>query len=210
METRVFLIRHGITDWHEQGKLLGRADRPLCHTGLEQARRAALALAGVAIAEVISSPLMRALQTAELLGKQAGIEVARDHRLTDFKVGHWQGMHLADITSTREYRELLADPRSSRIPEGEHLDEARKRAVAAVEQALEDNPSGDAIAIITHAGVIRLLLAHYMGASAINMYHRLRVSPGSISVLSFAHDQLPRVLAINWCGALADVLEHRS
>jgi broad specificity phosphatase PhoE len=166
--------------------------------GLEQAAAAAEGLAGAHIAEVISSPLVRALQTAELIGKKFGIEVARDPRLIDFRVGRWEGMTYDDIEASPEYQRFLANPLSERIPGGENLGEVETRAVAAIDQALEDNPSGDAIAVITHAGIIRVLLAHYLGSPAAN-YHRIRVSPGSVSVLSFADDrELPRVLAVNW------------
>lgn len=207
METQVLLIRDGLTDWHREGKVLGHRDIPLNSQGLAQARDAAHALEGVSIAEVISSPLVRALQTAELIGKKFGIEVARDPRLVDFRVGKWEGMTYAEVAANSEYQEFIHDPLSERIPGAESLNDVRQRAVAAVEQALEDNPSGDAIAVITHAGIIRVLLTHYLGSPPAN-YHRIRVGPGSISVLSFASDQeLPRVLAVNWVGALLKVFD---
>ena len=78
---------------------------------------------------------------------------------------------------------------------------------AELEQALADSPSGESIAVVTHAGIIRVLLAHYLGSPPAN-YHRIRVSPGSVSVLSFADDRdLPRVLATNCVGTLAGVLD---
>lgn len=198
VETRVYLIRHGITDWHRERRVLGQRDMALNAEGMEQANQAAEGLGGLNIAEVISSPLVRALQTAELVGAKFGIEVARDPRLIDFRVGKWEGMVYDDIEASPEYQRFLANPLSERIPGGENLEEVKTRAVAAIEQALEDNPSGDAIAVITHAGIIRVLLTHYLGSPAAN-YHRIRVAPGSISVLSFTDDrELPRVLAVNW------------
>jgi phosphoserine phosphatase len=205
LDTKVFLIRHGVTDWHRDGKLLGQRDIPLNEEGRAQAERAAAGLDGIAIAEVLSSPLLRALQTAEAIGERARIEVARDPRLTDFRVGKWEGRTYGDIAATEEYQRYLADPLTERIPGGESLQEVQQRATAAIEQALADNPSGDAIAVVTHAGVIRILLAHYLGSAPAN-YHRIRVSPGAISVLAFADDrELPRVLAINWRPVLAGI-----
>ncbi|MCG8421759.1 MAG: histidine phosphatase family protein [Proteobacteria bacterium] len=204
MDTKVFLIRHGVTDWHREGKLLGRRDIPLNADGIAQAQRAADGLVGIALAEVISSPLQRALHTAQIVARQFGIEVARDHRLIDFEVGHWSGMRLDDIAVTAAYREFLANPLSTHIPGGENLEQVRKRAVDAIEQALEDNPPGADIAAVTHSGVIRVLLAHYLGAPPAT-YHRLQVSSASISVLAFSDDQLPRVLTCNWS---ADRLAH--
>jgi phosphoserine phosphatase len=206
VETKVLLIRHGVTDWHEQGRVLGQRDLPLSQTGVEQIRETAAALDGVKLAEIITSPLQRALQSAEILGRRHGIEVARDPRLTDFQLGKWSGMALADIAATPEYQRFLASPTEGRIPGGESLEEIRRRAVAAIEQAITDNPSGDAIAIVSHAGVIRVVLAHYLGSPAGN-YHRIRVAPGSASILSFADDrELPRLLGVNLSGSVAKVV----
>jgi len=208
LETRVFLIRHGITDWHREGRVLGQRDIALNDEGLEQARAAAAALTDAPIVEVISSPLVRALQTAELIGQTFGIEVARDPRLIDLRVGKWEGMTYEEVAAHSEYKEFIQDPLSERIPGAESLSDIKTRAVAAIEQAIEDNPSGDAIAVVTHAGIIRVLLTHYLGSPPAN-YHRIRVAPGSVSVLSFADDrELPRVVAVNWVASLAGVLEN--
>jgi broad specificity phosphatase PhoE len=206
LETRVFLIRHGVTDWHGEQKLLGQRDIPMNEEGLAQARAAAAALAGAGIIEVLSSPLLRAIQTAEIIGEAFGVQIARDPRLSDFRVGRWEGMTYADIGATEEYKKYIDNPLTERIPGGESLLEVQARSVRAVEQTLADNPSGDAICVVTHAGVIRLLLTHYLGSTPAN-YHRIRVAPGAISILAFSDDrELPRVLAVNWCANLDQVL----
>jgi broad specificity phosphatase PhoE len=198
METMVFLIRHGVTDWHQERRVLGHRDVALNSEGLRQSQAVAEALKGVPIAEVISSPMLRAVQTAEVVAQQYSIEIARDPRLADFRVGKWEGMAYDDVLHSPEYQRFVADPLSERIPGGEDLKQIRDRAIGAVEQALEDTPAGESVAIITHAGIVRVVLAHYLGSNLAN-YHRLRVSPGSVSILSFADDRdLPRVLAVNW------------
>ena len=207
METRVFLIRHGITDWHASKRVLGQRDIPLSAKGLAQASAVAELLEGVPISEVISSPLSRAAQTAEAIGQRFALDVARDTRLIDFRLGRWTGMTYEEVSASAEYQRFFADPLSERIPDGETLSEIRARSVSAVEQALEDSPSGDAIALVTHAGIIRVVLAHYLGSHPSN-YHRIRVSPGSISVLSFRDGhELPRVLATNLTTSLAETLD---
>ena len=203
----MFLIRHGVTEWHHQGRVLGRKDIPLSEDGLAQARSAASLFGELAIGDLISSPLQRALQTAEIVAKRFDLDVARDPRLSDFDVGKWAGQTYEAVAATAEYQRYIADPRTLGIPGGENLEDVRVRAVGALEQALADSPSGESIAVVTHAGIIRVLLAHYLGSPPAN-YHRIRVSPGSISVLSFADDrELPRVLATNCVGTLAGVLD---
>ena len=206
METTVFLIRHGVTAWHAEGRVLGQRDIPLSDAGIAQAEEAAAAVRGVKMSEVLSSPLQRAIQTAEIIGQAAGIEVARDPRLIDFQLGKWTGMTYDDVAKNEEYQRFVQQPDAERIPGGESLDDIRRRAVSAVEQALADNATGDALAIVTHAGIIRVLITHYMGSPPAN-YHRVRVSPGSISILGFSDDrQLPRVLAVNLVGSVDRVL----
>ena len=206
METTVFLIRHGVTDWHREQRVLGQRDVALNADGINQSQAAATALAGVPVGEVLASPLVRAVQTAEIIAGQYGIEVARDPRLTDFRVGKWEGMSYDEIARSPDYQRFLANPLSEAIPGGEDMKQIRERSVAAVEQALEDAPQGESVVIVSHAGIVRVLLSYYLGSNPAN-YHRLRVSPGSVSVLSFEKDrELPRVLAVNWMGALKDVL----
>lgn len=206
LETTVFLIHPGATNWHRDGQLLGRRDIAMNDQGRAQAERVAECLAGAGIAEVIASPLQRAVQTATLIGQRFGIDVARDHRLIDFHIGQWEGKPPDEVLASDEYQQFAANPMTVRVPGGETMHEVKNRAVAAVEQALEDNPAGATIAIVTHARVIRVLLTHYMGASP-SAYHCLRIHPGSISVLAFSHEShRPRILAINWSGSLADIL----
>ena len=206
METTVYLVRHGVTDWHRDRRVLGQRDIGLNALGLSQAHNVANALAERPITEILSSPMLRAVQTAEIVAAPFKTEVARDPRLADFRVGKWEGMCYDDVSASEEYQRFLADPLSQRIPGGEDLGQIRDRAVSGVEQALRDAPAGESIAIVTHAGIIRVILAHYLG-SHLGEYHRLRVSPGSISVLSFHDDRTPpRVLCLNWMTHLEESL----
>ena len=204
MATRVFLIRHGVTTWHEDDRLVGQRDVPLSQAGVAQSEKAAAALAEISVADVIASPLQRAMQSAEIITASHGIQVARDPRLTDFRVGEWSGMTFAELEKRSDYQRFLDTGEA--MDGGEGLDEITERATAAIEQAVEDSPSGDDIAVVTHAGIIRVLLSSYLGATS-GKWHQLRVSPGSISVLSFVSSaDSPRVLAINHCSSLAEVL----
>jgi broad specificity phosphatase PhoE len=206
LQTTVFLVRNCETEWAKTQRVLGRRDLPLSDAGTQQAVAAAERLAKAEVAEVLSSPLLRAVETAERIATLHKIEVARDPRLTDFQAGRWEGMRYEDVLADQEFQSFLRDPRSHSIPGGELLETVRERVVGSIEQALEDNDVGSNIVVVTHAGVVRVLLAHYLGMSLAN-YHRLRVGAGSISVLRFDSDrELPRVLAVNHGAALDGVL----
>jgi len=197
VQTTVLLIRHGVTDWHREGRLLGHRDIGLNADGINQSHAAAKALRDLVVTEIMCSPLVRAVQTADIIAGQFDLEVARDPRLTDLNPGIWEGMAWADIADSPAYRKFIADPLTEAIPGGDSLISAQTRAVRSIEQALSDNPAGSCILIVSHAAPIRLLLAHYLGMHVAN-YHRLTVQPGSVSVLRFGSDrELPRILGVN-------------
>ena len=198
METTVFIVRHGITDWHVERRVLGHRDVGMNRTGLLQAQSVAAALADVTIGEIISSPLLRAVQTADILAEKRGGAITRDPRLSDFRVGKWESLSYDEVAAREDYQKFNADPLHEKLPSGEGLPQIRDRAVGAIDQALRDAPTGESIAAVTHAGIARVILAHYLGLDLAG-YHRLELLPGSISVLSFRDDRNPpRVLALGW------------
>jgi broad specificity phosphatase PhoE len=197
LNSTVFLVRHGETDWTRERRLLGQRDLGLNADGLNHAHAAAMGLKGVEITEVISSPLLRAVQTAEVIGGLCDMDVARDPRLIEMAIGRWEGMPYDAALVDPGYQAFLDDPEENPVPGGERIGELRDRAVAAVQQGLGDNPAPSNLVLVSHASVVRVLLAHFLGLG-LAAYHRLHVSPGSLSVLSFADDrELPRILAIN-------------
>jgi broad specificity phosphatase PhoE len=206
VESTVYLVRHGVTEWHSAGRVLGQRDVGLNAAGEEQSQAAAGALAALPIGEILASPLVRAVQTAEIIAARFGLQIARDPRLTELRVGRWEGMTYADVEASDDYRRFIADPLSERIPGGEDLRQIRDRAASALTQALGDAPAGESIVAVTHAGIVRVLLAHYLGMNLAE-YHRLRVAPGSISALAFRADRdQPRVLCVNWRPGISDSL----
>lgn len=206
VETLVFIVRHGVTDWHMERKVLGHRDIPLNAAGMGQARAVADALRHVALNDIVASPLLRAVQTAETLAETMGGSVTRDPRLSDFRVGRWEGMSYDDVAALPDYQKLRAAPLEGAFPSGETLAAIRDRAVGAMEQSLRDAPTGERLAIVTHAGVARVILAHYLGLDLAG-FHRLQLAPGSISVLAFQNDRdPPRLLTLGWRPSIKELL----
>jgi broad specificity phosphatase PhoE len=206
VDTTVFLLRHGDTDWTRDRRILGQRDVGLNADGVNQARAAALALKGLDVSEVIAAPLLRTVQTAEVIAGLFDLEVARDPRLAEMQIGRWEGMPYDAVEVDPEYQRFVDDPASARIPGGERLVDVRDRAVSSVNQALGDNPWGSLLVLVSHAAVIRVLLAHYLGMPLAS-FHRLRVSAASFSVLRFGDDrELPRILAINHLSSMSSLL----
>jgi alpha-ribazole phosphatase len=197
VETTLILVRNAATDWTRDGRLLGRREMGLSAEGRLQADAIGRQFSRFEITEVLSSPLPRAVETAEPIAMAHQLEVARDPRLNDLHAGAWEGKHFATILETPEYRELLRDPTRALIPGAESPSDACERMVSSVTQALNDNEFGATIVIVSHAQPLRLLLTHYLGMD-IAHFHRLRLSHCGASILRFSSDQgAPRILAMN-------------
>jgi broad specificity phosphatase PhoE len=199
MFTTLYLVRNADTDFTRDGRVAGRRDIGLSAAGRRQAEelRDRLVAGKHDFIEIMASPLPRAVETAEILAAPLGHGVVRDPRLIDFDAGRWEGQKHADVGATAEYQKFIVNPVDESIPGGERIDAVRDRVVNAVSQALADNELGSNILIISHAGPLRVLLAHYLGMNLVH-YHRLRLSPASMSILRFESEAgVPRILTIN-------------
>jgi probable phosphoglycerate mutase len=92
LDQRLVLVRHGRTGWNADGRFQGQADPPLDDTGWEQARRAAVAIAGLEPAAIVSSDLRRAHQTAVMLGTACGLIPSTERGLREVALGAWEGL----------------------------------------------------------------------------------------------------------------------
>lgn len=95
----IWLLRHGQTDWNLKGRLQGRTDIPLNRTGIVGARQAADMMSGRRFARILSSPLKRAMQTAQIVADAQGITARSDPRLIERDFGRLEGMLHSDILS---------------------------------------------------------------------------------------------------------------
>jgi broad specificity phosphatase PhoE len=197
MYTTLFLVRNADTEFSRDRRVAGRRDIGLSGDGRSQAAELRDRLKSVDISEILASPLPRAVETAEILAAAAGLGLVRDPRLIDLDAGQWEGRSHAEVSASAEYRRFIENSMNESIPGGERLLDVRDRMLAAVSQALGDNELGASIVVVSHAGPLRVLLAHYLGMK-LDHYHRLRLSPASLSVLRFESEVgVPRVLAIN-------------
>jgi broad specificity phosphatase PhoE len=148
---QILLVRHGQSTWNAAGRWQGRADPPLTSIGETQARQAARSLGTLDV--LASSPLQRALRTAELIGEELGVGPVECHEdLAEREVGPWTGLTFEEIDLT--WPGALA---RREWPDGfEHDDELTERAVAAV-VGLARGHQGDTVLAITHGGVLHAL-----------------------------------------------------
>ncbi len=162
--TRLYLVRHGRTDWNDQGRHQGQADPPLNAQGHRQAEAVAEALASVPFDALYSSDLARARQTAEALARRLGLPVRLDRRLRELAQGAWEGLPATEIAA--RYPDLFAlwrtAPSRVRPPGGETLEELLTRVTAALDEIAARHPGGQ-VAVFTHKLPIAVTLCRLQG-----------------------------------------------
>ncbi len=161
---QVILVRHGQTAWNREQVFRGRMDLPLDETGRRQAEALRDALAAEAIARVVCSPLLRAVETAAPLAESLGLRIETDDAFTDLDFGQWQGMTVAAVRD--RYPELFATwesaPHLLRFPRGETLDEAAERAFSALHRLVVADEPG-ALVVVAHRVINKVLLCRVLG-----------------------------------------------
>jgi probable phosphoglycerate mutase len=171
-----WLLRHAETEWSRDGRHTGRTDIPLTDGGRERARALRERIAGQDFALVLSSPLSRARETAEL----AGLTPQLRDELVEFDYGEYEGITTDQIRQERPDWYLWRDG----SPGGETPDDVGRRVDRVIDEALRAD--GD-VAIVAHGHVLRALAARWIEQPAA-FGGRLRLDTGTLSVLGFERE----------------------
>ena len=185
--TRIFLIRHGATEWNRTNLAQGHADIGLNDEGRAQAVAGAQRLAGEALEAVYSSDLGRSMATAEAIAEPHGLQVVSDPDLREVDQGEWTGLHPDEIA--RRWPDLWGDARHyTTRPGGEGPADVRKRSLAALRRIVKEHPDGT-VAVVSHGGTIRWISAEALGYNDVESTRIRGVANGGIVSLEAA---LPR------------------
>ena len=181
--TKIILVRHGETEWNRVEHFRGRADVPLNENGLAQAKvtgqRIAAQWTPVAI---YSSPLGRAVKTAEAIAWHFNLPVQVNPGLIDIDYGQGQGLTPGEA---RERWPEVIDawynaPHTARIPGGETLDELRARAERTVNE-LAARHEGQTIVLVGHTVINRIILLSVLGLGN-DHFWRIRQNTCAVNV----------------------------
>lgn len=188
------LIRHGLTDGVGRilaGRMPGVHLNPAGSAQVTDLRRR---MGRYRLRAIYSSPLERALETAEPIAADQGIPITLAPELNDIDFGSWTGKPFVDLDRLPEWAWFNSFRGFAAPPGGESLLDVQCRVMNLVARLEQEHPR-DTIALVSHADVIKATLLTVLGAP-LDMVHRLEVEPGSISTVEFAGGS-PRVLDIN-------------
>lgn len=159
--TRIWLIRHGATEWNLHKRAQGQADIALTDRGRAQAKEVAAALSPFQLTGVYSSDLIRSIDTAKVIADEQGLELTIDSDFREIDQGEWTGLAVDEIQ--RRWPDLWGAARHySARPGGETPQQVRARALAGLKRVVAAHPGGCA-AIVSHGGTMRWLVAEAFG-----------------------------------------------
>ena len=190
----LILVRHGRTSANAAGLLQGRVDNELDAVGARQADQIAAALSRVNERpdRIISSPLLRARQTAQATAELTGLEVSIDERWAELDYGEWDGIPITEVRAS-DWQRWRADTDFA-PPEGESLAQLNSRVNAACNDLAAEAADRN-VAVFTHVSPIKSAVRWALGASDEISWH-LHVSQAQITRIGF-RGTAPRLTSFN-------------
>ncbi|MGA9690106.1 MAG: histidine phosphatase family protein, partial [Pseudonocardiaceae bacterium] len=195
--TRLLMLRHGQTEHSGQRRYSGRGDLPLTELGQRQAAAAAARLARTdGVAAVVSSPLLRARQTAQPVAGVLGVPMTVHDGLIETDFGAWEGLTFAEASARDPelHTRWLTDT-SLAPPGGESMDAVHRRVRRVRDQLIAEHGAATVI-VVSHVTPIKALLRMALDAGP-SLLHRLHLDLASLSVAEFYYDGPATVSLVN-------------
>jgi ribonuclease H / adenosylcobalamin/alpha-ribazole phosphatase len=201
--TVTLLLRHGQTLMSVQKRYAGRSDVPLTDLGVQQAVAAAKRLAPAGLDVIVTSPLRRAVQTAEEVAAATGVPVVTDAGFRETDFGTWEGLTFSEVRERwpAELNRWLADPAAA-PPGGESLAEASERVTVALHRVLSARER-QTVLIVSHVTPIKTLVAAALLAPPPALY-RMHLDVAALSRIDWYADGPAVLRSFNDTGHLAD------
>jgi broad specificity phosphatase PhoE len=193
---RIFLVRHGTTRMNVENRYRGRADVPLDAQGYQEAVDAARTLSSAGLTAIYTGPLRRTIATAQIIADEAGVPDIRILQgLINLDYGVWQGMTTTEASAhdPRAFELYRTNPLRCVCPDGERIMDAQERMLAAVE-LIGSRHQGETVAAVSHAVMIRLLIAKLEGAAGDGW--RVPVNRGGVIEFHVADGQVALITAV--------------
>ncbi|MBM6828152.1 histidine phosphatase family protein [Anaerotignum lactatifermentans] len=196
-KTRFYLIRHGETLWNRQGRYQGSTDIELSEEGLAQAELMAKRFRYLPLDAVYVSPLKRARATADAIARETGLTPVVEDRFREINFGEWEGKSIPELQEIygQAYRDFYADPFSHPFPGEGSFAKVTERSMEAFEELLKKH-EGQRVAIVSHGGLLRVLLVAIMGMD-LNFYRKTWMTNTSITTVDVMADGRRLLMTLN-------------
>jgi len=201
---KLILVRHGETYWNKEGLVQGGdSDIELNDTGLEQARKLAAFLESESITTILSSPLQRAIATAEVIASHHQLPVEIDQGLRELKVGDLEGISVSNLRTTfsRFLLQWWQDGEAMKLPNGESLVELQQRAWKVIEDLLErhktspEHNKDTTVVVVSHYFVTLAIILKALNLP-LDCFTKFKLDLAGVSILEF-RDYGARLVTFN-------------
>ncbi len=214
MPTRIFLVRHGATELTEEDRFAGSSDVTLSAEGRRQVASLAERLKGEHLDVVYASPLVRTVETAEILAAPHGLGPIREPGLKEIDFGRWEGLRRTDVEQdyAAEFAIWQEDPFTVAPQGGESGLSALNRVLPVLRKIVETHRHGSVL-LVSHKGINRLLVSSLLGFDMRSYRDRLDQSPAALNIIDFMSEVRPRLRLFNdvshYAGIPDRTLNHR-
>jgi broad specificity phosphatase PhoE len=201
---RVILVRHGETQWNLENRIVGHTEIGLNSTGRRQVGLLARVLGEEKVDAIYSSPLTRAIETANEIAQMHGLDVRTEGGLKEVDAGELNGITIDEVLQRYGgfWDEWVKGIDYLRMPGGETMKELQDRAWSVVSMVVRDHPDG-AVILVSHTLTILSILTKALGMPLAD-FRRLRLSLASINVLDF-RGQVTSLVSFNDTCHLRDI-----
>lgn len=186
---QLYVVRHGETAWNKEEVFRGRKDVPLNETGQKQAQLTGQYFLNKGIARIFSSPLGRAIQTAEGISKATKMPIEVMDELTDMNFGAWEGLTLREVEKL--YPEELGvwrnSPQKFRAMGGENLVNVRKRVVKGLQTMITNEQ--ESVVLVTHRVLCKIIVLLSLRIPNSHFW-KIRFDPASVTLIEKIGDSV--------------------
>lgn len=197
--TRLYLVRHGETEWNKASKIQGGIDTELSAYGMEQAKMLAKRLSLEEIDFIYSSSLKRALKTAEIIAEDKKCTIFESAEYHEIRLGPWEGMTIQEIQEqySKHLRTYREDPVNFKLPGAETFLELAERTYNAILNIVNRHYDSN-ILLVSHGTAIKAAIIRILGID-INNYTKFKIDNASISIIDFYENSMekPVVVSLN-------------
>ena len=182
---RLFVVRHGETEWVRERRFAGSRDIPLTGVGREQCAAVARALSGTAVTAVYASPLQRARASAEVIAKPHGLPVRLVPAFSEMGFGSWEGLTRDEVRARypEAWEQYRSAPHLVEPAGGETLPGVAARVTAGM-KALRDAHDAQTIVLVSHGVVLRLIVLAALGLGLDRLW-TLDAAPAGITEIEY-------------------------
>jgi broad specificity phosphatase PhoE len=198
VKMKLYVVRHGETEWNKEEIFRGRKDVPLNETGKNQAGKAGLHLADKSVSRILSSPLTRALQTAQAISSTTSVSVEKTEQFTDINFGVWEGLSLKEVEARfpAELAVWRGSPERLRLEGAETLAEVRERIRDGIKK-IGPAETGSVV-VATHRVICKMIVLSCLGIDNSHFWD-MKFDPGSITLLVRKNDRFTLTFSNDTC-----------